>query len=463
LLQLAWPLILSNGLGTMEIVVNRVFLSQWNPDAVAAATTAALLFLTPFSLLQNTANYVNTFVAQYTGAGQHRRVGPAVWQAIYFSVASGLAMPLLAPLAPAFFALGGHSPDLQRLEVVYFQCLCFSALPMLISSSVCGFFAGRGDSRTVLFINATGLGVNALLAYALIFGRWGFPEIGIAGAGWATIAGASASAAVAMTLMLLPRYRERFATASGWRFDAELFRRTMRFGLPNGLFMALDTAGFSIFFYLVAGIGKAEAAASSIVVTLNLIALQPLLGFGLAVEVLVGQRLGESRPDLAERSTWTGLGAAGLFTLAMASAYVLLPDLLALPFRSEAHPEEWNSVRELTPSLLRFVAAYCLFDCGNLIFSSALRGAGDTRFVTGAAVGLSAGVLVLPTWLSLHWGGGLYAAWTCVSLYVILLALTFFVRFRRGAWKSMRVIEAAPSDSSASHGPNAAHRSYEPK
>jgi MATE family multidrug resistance protein len=102
-------------------------------------------------------------------------------------------------------------------------------------------------------------------------------------------------------------------------------------------------------------------------------------------------------------------------------------------------------VRELTPSLLRFVAVYCLFDCGNLVFSYALRGAGDTRFVTWAALGLSAGVLVLPTWLILHWGGGLYAAWTCVSLYVILLALTFFVCFRRGAWKSMRVIEATPA------------------
>jgi MATE family multidrug resistance protein len=198
----------------------------------------------------------------------------------------------------------------------------------------------------------------------------------------------------------------------------------MRYGLPKGLFAALDTVGFSVFFYLIGGLGKIEIAATSITFTLNLIAMLPMLGIGLAVEVLVGQRLGEGRPDLAERSTWNGFGAAWLFTLAIALAYVFRPDFLALPFRSEAHLEEWEKVRDLVPSLLRFVAVYCLFDCGNLIFSFTLRGAGDTRFVTWLALGLSAGVLVLPTWLILHLGGGLYAAWTCVSLYVILLALT---------------------------------------
>jgi MATE family multidrug resistance protein len=187
-----------------------------------------------------------------------------------------------------------------------------------------------------------------------------------------------------------------------------------------------------------------ELAATSITFTLNMFAILPMLGVGQAVEVLVGQRLGEDRPDLAERSTWVGFGAAWLFTLAVALAYVLLPDLLVRPFRSAGHPEEWERVRELVPALLRFVAVYCLFDSVNLVFSFALRGAGDTRFVTRVAVCLSLGVLTLPTWLVVRWGGGLYGAWACASLYIILLAVTFVVRFRHGAWKSMRVIEVAP-------------------
>jgi MATE family multidrug resistance protein len=444
LLRLAWPLILSNSLWTLQIVLDRIFLSRSSPGEVGAAMATAVLFWVAIQLLQNTANYATTFVAQYTGAGQHRRVGPTIWQALYFSAAAGLAMLLLVPLAGPLFTLGGHAPELQRLEAVYFRCLCFCVLPMLLTASVCSFFAGRGDSRTVLFINATGLGVNALWAYVLIFGRWGFPPMGIAGAGLATIIGTSTSAAVALALLFLPRYRERYATVSGWRFDAELFGRLMRFGLPNGLFLALDTLGFSVFIYLIGTLGEAELAATSITFTLNMLAVLPMLGIGQAVEVLVGQRLGEDRPDLAERSTWTGFGAAWLFTLAVALAYVLLPDLLVLPFRSERHLEEWERVKELVPVLLRFVAAYCLFDSVNLIFSFALRGAGDTRFVMRVTVCLSVGVLALPSWVVVRLGGGVYGAWTCASFYIILLAVAFLVRFRHGAWKSMRVIETAP-------------------
>jgi MATE family multidrug resistance protein len=441
LLRLAWPLILSNSLWTLQIVLDRIFLSRSSPGEVGASMATAVLFWVPIQLLQNTANYATTFVAQYTGAGQPRRVGPTIWQALYFSAAAGLAMLLLVPLAGPLFSLGGHAPDLQQLEAVYFRCLCFCVLPMLITASVCSFFAGRGDSRTVLFINATGLGVNALWAYVLIFGRWGFPQMGIAGAGLATIIGTSTSAAVALALLFLPRYQERYATVSGWGFDAELFGRLMRFGLPNGVFLALDTLGFSVFIYLIGRLGEVELAATTITFTLNMLAILPMLGIGQAVEVLVGQRLGEDRPDLAERSTWKGFWLAWLFTLALGLAYIFLPDLLVLPFRSEGHPEEWERVRDLVPTLLRFVAVYCLFDCVNLTFSFALRGAGDTRFVMLVTVCLSMGVLALPSWAVVSWGGGLYGAWTCASLYIILLAVVFLVRFRHGAWKSMRVIE----------------------
>ena len=99
------------------------------------------------------------------------------------------ALLLLLPLAGPLVGLAGHTPEVQALEVAFFRCLCFAALPTLVVSAASSFFAGRGDSWTVLFINACGLVVNAVLDYAWIFGRWGFPAWGITGAGWATVAG----------------------------------------------------------------------------------------------------------------------------------------------------------------------------------------------------------------------------------------------------------------------------------
>src|SRR6185369_4568402 len=109
-------------------------------------------FWLPFGLLQVTAGYTSTFVAQYTGAGRPRRVGPAVWQGIYFAVGAGLLFLLIVPAIPSLIALGGHAAALQPLEAAYLRCLAFAALPMLVMAAINGFFSGRGQTWTVLGI-----------------------------------------------------------------------------------------------------------------------------------------------------------------------------------------------------------------------------------------------------------------------------------------------------------------------
>src|SRR5439155_9865652 len=204
----------------------------------------------------------------------------------------------------------GHSEALQIQEAIYFRCLCFAAFPTLLTAAASSFFAGRGNSWAVLSINVAGLVVNGLLSCGWIYGAWGFPMLGIAGAGWAMVFGTSTSAVVAMVLLLRPADRAVFHTLSGWRFDPALFRRLLRFGLPSGIQGALDTLAFTVFLFLVGRLGEAELDASSIAFTLNLVAFLPAMGLGQAVAILVGQRLGQDRPDLAERSTWNGLAQA---------------------------------------------------------------------------------------------------------------------------------------------------------
>src|SRR5262249_38175026 len=153
-------------------------------------------------------------------------------------------------------ALGGHSAGVQELEAAYLRCLCFSALPTLITAATTSFFAGRGASWTVLSINATGLIVNGLLVYAWIFGAWGFPAWGIAGAGWATVCGTSASALLSLVLLLRPMHRTEFRTLSSW-LDPGLMRRLIYFGLPSGVHVALDVLAWTVFLFIVGRLGDA--------------------------------------------------------------------------------------------------------------------------------------------------------------------------------------------------------------
>src|SRR4051794_35358872 len=109
MIRLALPLILSSSFMTLQITLDRILLSQYSTDAVAAAMPAALLYWTILALVQNTASYATTFVAQYTGAGRPERVGPSVWQALYFSLGAGVLFLGLIPAAPWLMSLGAHS------------------------------------------------------------------------------------------------------------------------------------------------------------------------------------------------------------------------------------------------------------------------------------------------------------------------------------------------------------------
>lgn len=446
LLKLALPLVLSNGFLTLQLTLDRIMLSRLDSDAVGAVMPAVMFFWTCFALVQNTANYATTFVAQYVGAGRPQRVGPAVWQGMYVGVLGGVAFLGLVPLSETFMSWGGHSPHLQALETGYFRCLCFAALPMAITAAASSFFAGRGDTWTVLVINAAGMVVNGLLAYALIFGHWGMPAWGIVGAGWATVAASTAAAAVACGLMFQARYRQTYATLSGWRLEPQLLIRLLRFGLPSGFQWFLDGVAFTAFALLVGRLGEAELAATSIAGTLNLLAFLPPMGIAQAVAVLVGQRLGQDRPELAERTAWAGLRLAWTCMVCVAAFYVLAPQTLLALFQSGEAPAKWAPVAALVPELLRFIAVYCLFDSMGLVFSFALRGAGDTRFVTVAMVILSWSLMVLPVWIIAEMQGPLAWAWAFVMIYVIAFAFVLLVRFRHGKWKTMRVIEPAAED-----------------
>ncbi len=459
LLKLATPLILSQSFMTIQIAIDRVLLSRHNPDEVAASFPAVMLFWLPFGLLQGTVGYVSTFVAQYTGANRPHRVGPAVWQGLYFALFGGLLFLLMIPFAPALVATGGHDPALQTLEAIYLRYLALAGLPMLLIAAVNGFFSGRGQTWTVLGIDAIGTCVNVALALVLIFGRFGFPEMGIAGAGLATVIGSWASALFGIALLLRRRYREQYNTVAGWKPERELLGRLLKFGGPAGIQMFLDVLAFTLFTLFVGQLGVAAMGATSLTITLNMITFLPMLGLGQAVCILVGQRLGENRPEVAEKTTYTGLRWMFGYILVIVTAYLTMPSLLLLPFEPDT-PEElekFQAIAALVPGLLICVAIYSLADSMNLAFSFALRGAGDTKFVTWLTFILAWPVMVIPTILVVKYraelaerfpgmGDPIYWAWAFATTHIIVMSVCFWLRFRHGKWKTMRVIEPGAAE-----------------
>lgn len=441
LLRLAWPLMLSNLFFSIQIVIDRTFLSQYDPDASAAALASSMLIWIPVIFVQNTGSFATTFVAQYFGAKRLEQIGPIVWQAIYWSILGGIAILCLAPFSAQLMRFTGHSPKLMDLETEYFFCLCFCGLPVSLTAAVGSFFAGRGDTRTVIWINSIGCLVTAFLDYCWIFGRFGFPEAGIIGAGWATVGGCSASALCGLYLFMRKRYDEQFCTIRGRGWSSKLFRQLVSFGMPNGFQSTFDLIAWTLFTTMVGWFGKAELAATSNVFVINALFFIPMIGIGQASGVFVGQRLGEERPKLAERGIWIGIAATVVFMTSMGLLTAVTPGLILPMFASDKEPAIWAEVASIMPTLLWYVAAYAAFDGVNVLLAFSLRGAGDTAFISWLYIGCGIFVLGIPVYLSYKLGWGFHWAWNFAVLYLVVLMLFIFARFFWGPWRTMRVIE----------------------
>jgi multidrug resistance protein, MATE family len=440
-LSFSYPLILSQMTFIVQMLINRLFLTWYAPQAVAAATAG--LFITQIGILicSATGEYTTTFIAQYLGAGRPDRIGPAVWQGIWFAFFAGTLLAALAPAAAAMFEWAGHSRALRADETAYARILLFGSFSIILMPTLASFFAGRGQTRVVLLGNILSASLNVVLDYLLIFGRLGLRRSGVSGAAVATVLSNTIGASFFFVLMIRPACRAEFGTLRGFRFEPRLFLRLLRFGLPAGSH-AIGALALALFVLIIGRLGTTELAATGIAFSLNGLVFTPMVGLALGVMALVARYQGSERSDLAERVTWTAFGWSLVWMLFWSFVYAFLPRLLLAPYAAGADSQTFAPVADTTVILLRFVAVFSVFDMMNAIFAAGLRGAGDTAFplVTEIVVGWT--IMLLPTYLAcVQFGRGLLTAWTLASLSFCLIGIVMKIRYRAGKWRHLRVIE----------------------
>ena len=384
------------------------------------------------------------------GSGRPERVGAALWQGGYLAMLSAVAGVLVALMAVPIFDLVGHEEPIRSNEIVYFRILCWGMGPLILSTALACFYSGRGRTWSVLGVNAAATGVNIVLDYGLIFGAWGLPEMGLRGAAWATNTAAvfaagplhpPAGAAVPPPALLHLR-PPGASTAPSSRASSATAAPTASTSCstsspsPSSSSSSAAWAPWSL-------------TASNLAFNINSLAFMPLIGAGIAVSTMVGQRLGAEAPAAAEYCTWSGLHVALAYAAIMTAAYILVPDLFLLPYGAGASGEEFVHARDLARSLLRIVGLYCLFDAAYIMFTAALKGAGDTRYIMYAGFLLGLSIMVAPPLIAVEWfDAGVYTVWVFIVAYLAVAAAVFYRRFRIGPWKSMRVIEESSPETS---------------
>ncbi len=445
-LAISLPLVASMGSITLMQFTDRIFLANYSVDAISAALPAGIASFTCIAFFMGVASYTNAFVAQYVGAYAYNRVGASLWQGIYFSLGSSCVLASLYFISGTLFELIGHSLHIQALEVTYFNILTLGAGLVVLGSALASFYTGRGLTWMVMLVHMAGAAVNIPLDYCLINGIGPFPELGIAGAAIATVTASAVIVAILVILTFSPANRRRFGTWNCKAFDGELFGRLMHYGLPSGIQFFLEIFGFTFFIQILGRVGDIELAASNIVLSIESLSFMPMIGFHIGNATLVGQAIGRGMPEQGAYSTTSTLHITMAYMIVVAAAFIVTPEPLLHLFKAHHHtPSEYAQITDLGIVLLRFVAVFCFFDALNLVFSGAIKGAGDTRFIMWTIGALSIGVMMVPIYVAVEvLGGGLYVAWTLATLYVCALGLAFLWRYQQGTWKTMKVIEVQP-------------------
>jgi MATE family multidrug resistance protein len=292
-------------------------------------------------------------------------------------------------------------------------------------------------------VNIIAMVINIPLDYALIYGFGVIPEMGIAGAGIATVASSGISVAILFFLIFRKTNIRRFNLLGNRRYSHAVFKRLLKFGVPGSMQFSLDILAFTVFILVVGRIGTVELAATNIVIAVNAIAFMPSMGVSQGISILVGQALGKGRPELARYATWSAVHLLLAYILVVDLIFIFAPEMVLAVFIPETDAAGlYAPVLETGTTLMRIVACYLFFDALYMVFSGVLRGAGDTRFIMWSVCLVSIFCFIVPLIIGIEFfDKGIYYSWGCILFFILCLFTVSTFRYLTGKWTSMLVIE----------------------
>ena len=431
---LAAPVILQQISATAMMVVDSAMVGRLGATELAGVGFGSVWMWTLFAFFSGTASGAQTFVSQVDGAGRAHESGRWAWHALAFVLPTAcLTVLVIAPLVAPALALLVPSEALRANALTYIGWRLPGEIALAAMMVFSSFFRGLGDTKTPMAVSIFANLLNAGLDYALIFGAFGLPALGVAGAAIATSIASVVGAALLFALFLRPTLRARFGTAPS-RLDRDTLRRFLRTGLPIGGQWCIGTTTFAFFTTLIARMGDASMAASQAFVMLLCISYMQAVGISTAAQTLVGRYRGRGDEAATRRSLRSALLLGSLLAAVVAVVFLSVPGPLMRIFSDDP------AVLALGRPLLAIGALFQLFDAIVTITQGALRGAGDTRwpFVFETTFGWIV-FLPLAYALGVTWGYGLAGAWTGGLISLGCSAAVLLWRFESGAWRRIAI------------------------
>lgn len=429
LLRLAWPIVLARATQAVIGFTDALMVAPLGKESLAATTTGGLNAFAFIILPMGTVFIVQSFTAQLRGQGDLVAARRYAYYGLAVAAFAALLGLLAIPVLPAALGLFGYEPRVHELMCKNASIRLLSVGGAVGTEALGNYFGGLGNTRAAMIAGVVAMVLNVALNWVLIEPHFGLPGYGVVGSATASVVATWLGFATIAWLFL----REG-AAARGLRW-AELWRM-LRFGLPNGINWFLEFSAFVLFVNAGVGhLGTTELAAFNVVLQVNTMSFMPAFGVASAGAILVGEQIGRRTLDQVWPTVRMTATAAALWMSFVSAWYLVAPAAIVGLF--EPHDERGEGLVELGATMLALSVGWQLFDAAASTLSETLRAAGDTVFCMLARIVL-AWFLFVPAAVALsHFGGGATSMMLCLTGYIVLLAVTFSLRFASGRWRGI--------------------------
>lgn len=434
ILALAWPAIIDNLLHTLTHTADMIMVGQLGASSLAGVGLGGqVIFIFQSFMIAISAGTV-AMVARSIGEENAQKARNVLEQSLVFGSCAALAAtPLLYAFVDDFLQIYQAEADVIMLSTNYLRIAVFGTAFIFICLACAQSLRGAGDTRTPLIVSSTINMVNIGLNYLFIFGKGGFPAMGVKGAALGTTLAFIWGASLYFFL-LLRNYLKISVSFRGFRPDVSTVKKVLHIGTPAALEQLVIQAGFLVFTVIITSFGTASIAAHQIGVRIQSFSFMPGFGFSMAATALVGQNLGAGLPEEAEKSGWEACKLAiALMTVGGALLFIFAREI-AVVFVSE------TAVIDKAVIFIRILAFGEPAIAIHFTLAGALRGAGDTKWPLYASTAGLYG-LRIPTAIILGYflGWGVFGAWIAMTAEYFVRSSVIFLRFKKGGWKTITV------------------------
>lgn len=381
MLALAWPIAVTNLSQMALLVTDTVMLGHYSAQALAASALGANLYWLNIPLVFGISMAAAPMLAQARGAklrhvrDMRRTVRQAFWAILGAVIPSWVVLWFGGDILRAM----GQDQALAAEAEAYLHALMWGLAPFGWFMVLRAHLAALERPKAAMVIAVIAIAFNALFDWLLIFGHWGFPEMGIAGAGWASTASNVLMLGLMAAWMRTDRTLRRFHLAGRfWRADWPRFKELFRLGLPVSAMLAFETGVFSVCALLMGYFGAAFLAAHAITIQVAATTFMVPMGIAQAATARVGLAEGAGDRPGVLRAGWTAIGLCAGFMAFTAALLVAIPGPIASLFLDATDPGA-ASVLAAAPALLVLAGIFQVFDGTQAAAAGALRGLKDTQ------------------------------------------------------------------------------------